>query len=165
VGGLLRIRYQYVQIGGSIETTDHGQSDLLETEEAWRTYQGFAGVVLPFERWIDVDASIGYAVRRFSNPDPIYGPSGLDVGGPAIAWRFGISDRFGERRFGARLGAALVSTIDLQSISAPYERRYLLVGGGIGATRGTTDLGGVSLALVVSGGLELGGRAVFRPHD
>lgn len=167
VGGLLRLRFGYAQIGGSIETTDSGQSDSLneEVEESWRTYQGFAGVWLPFEHWIDMDASLGYAVRRFTNPDPIYGANGLDVGGSAITWRFGISDRFGEKRFAARLGAALLGTIDLGSLSAPYERHYISSSGAIGTTRGTTDFGGVSFALVIDGGFEVGGGERFRSDD
>lgn len=167
VGGLIRLRYDYFQVGGSIETTDSGQSDSLneEVEESWHAYQGFAGVILPFERWIDVDASVGYAFRKFTNPDPIYGANGLDVGGSAVAFRFGISDRFGEKPLAARLGAALLGTIDLSSLSAVYERHYLDAGGAVATTRGTTHFGGMSFGLVVDGGFELGGGVKFRPND
>lgn len=159
VGGLLRLRYRYFQLGGSVEVSDSGQADALneQLEESWRALGVFGGAWLPFERWIVLDAAVGYADRRFTNPDRIYGPNGLDLGGPALTWRFGISDRFGKRPFGARLGAALLGTVDLRSLSAPYERTFLTGGGAIGVTRGTTDVGGVSIALVVGGGFELGG--------
>jgi hypothetical protein len=161
IGGLLRFRYRYFQLAGVAEVTDTGQAAALneQLEESWRSLGVLAGAWLPFDRWIDVDAAIGYVDRRFYNPDRIYGPRGMNTGGPAIAWRFGISDRYGEKKLGARLGAALLGTIDLQSQSAPFERRYLLFGGGESVTRGTTDVGGVSIALVVQGGLELGGGA------
>ena len=159
IGGLLRFRYRYFQLTGAAEVTDTGQADALneQLEESWRSLGVFAGAWLPFDRWIDVDAAVGYVDRRFSNPDPIYGPQGMYVGGPALGLRFGISDRFSEKKLGARLGAAVLGTIDLQSLSAPFERRFLLFGGGESVTRGTTDIGGVSIALVVQGGFELGG--------
>jgi hypothetical protein len=161
VGGLLRFRFRYFQLAGTAEVTDSGQADALneQLEESWRSLGVFAGAWLPFDRWIDVDAAVGYVDRRFSNPDPIYGPGGMSVGGSAIGWRFGISDRTSEKRLGARLGAALLGTIDLQTPAVPFERHFLLVGGGDGVTRGTTYVGGVSVALAVQGGFELGGGA------
>lgn len=161
LGGLLRFRYRYVQLAGLAEISDSGQADALneQHEEHWRSLGVLAGAWLPFDRWIDVDAAVGYVDRRFYNPDRIYGPEGMDAGGAAIGWRFGISDRFREKKLGTRLGAALVGTIDLQSPSAPFERRFLIFGGGEGVSRGTTDVGGVSIALVIQGGLELGGGA------
>jgi len=161
IGGLLRFRYRYFQLAGAAEVTDTGQADALNErrEESWRSLGVFAGAWLPFARWIDVDAAVGYVDRRFSNADRSYGPDGMFVGGPAVGWRFGISDRSTEKRFGLRLGAALLGTVDLQSISAPFERRYRLPDGSENVTQGTTDVGGVSVALVVQGGFELGGGA------
>jgi hypothetical protein len=161
LGGLLRFRFRYVQLASVAEISDSGHAVALneQREESWRSFGVLAGAWLPFERWIDVDAAVGYVDRRFYNPDRIYGLEGMNVGGPAIAWRIGISDRFREKKLGARLGAALLGTIDLQSPSAPFERRFLVFGGGEGISRGTTDVGGVSIALVVQGGLELGGGA------
>jgi hypothetical protein len=160
IGGLLRFRYLYGQLTGIVEVSDSGQANALDEqrEESWRSLGVLAGAWLPFERWIDVDAAVGYVDRRFSNPSPIYGPGGMNIGGPALAWRLGLSDRFREKKLGARLGAALLGTIDLQSLSAPFERRFLIPGGE-GVTRGTTGVGGFSIALVVQGGLELGGGA------
>jgi hypothetical protein len=159
VGGIASVRFRYFQAGGSLELSDSGRADALNEalEESWRTYQAFVGAWLPYERWIDVDAAVGFASRNYSNPDPIYGSNGFDFSGPALTWWFGISDRSGEGRFGARLGAALLGTVDLRPRSLPFERRYLTADGGIEVTRGTTDVGGVSFALVVTGGFELGG--------
>jgi hypothetical protein len=161
LGGLLRFRYRYVQLAGVAEVSDSGQADALneQHEESWRSLGVLAGAWLPFDRWIDMDAAVGYVDRRFYNPDRIYGPEGMNSGGPAVAWRFGISDRFKEKKLGARLGAALLGTIDLQPPSVPFERHFMIFGGGEGVSRGTTDVGGVSIALVVQGGLELGGGA------
>jgi hypothetical protein len=161
LGGLLRFRYRYVQLAGVAEISDSGQAAALneQHEESWRSLGVLAGAWLPFDRWIDVDAAVGYVDRRFYNPDRIYGPEGMNAGGSAIALRFGISDRFREKKLGARLGAALLCTIDLRTPPVPFERHFMLFGGGEGVSRGTTDVGGVSIALVVQGGLELGGGA------
>jgi len=167
VGGLLRLRYQYFQLGGSVEVSDSGQSDSLleEEEESWRAFQAFVGVWLPFDRWINIDASIGYADRRYLNADRIYGPDGMNVGGAALAFRFGISDRLGHKLVGTRIGAALLGTVDLNSLSAPYERTYLDEAGEVRSIEGTTNGGGVSLMLAIAAGFELGGRAPFNPND
>lgn len=159
VCGLLRFRYGYFQLGGAFEMSDSGESVALEEplEEHWRTVQAFAGAWLPFDHFVDLDASVGYARRSFANSDPIYGPGGFDIGGSALALRFGISDRSTEKRWGARFGFAVIGTVDLSSLTAPFERVYRIQGGAIGITRGTTEVGGVSIALAVGGGFELGG--------
>jgi hypothetical protein len=57
-----------------------------------------------------------------------------------------------------------LGTVDLRSLSAPFERHFL-VGGIESVTRGSTDVGGFSVALVVQGGFELGGGARSRLVD
>jgi hypothetical protein len=162
VGGLLRLRYHYFQMGGSIEVSDSAQSEMVREEEHWRTIQGFAGAFLPFDHFVDIDASIGYAQRTYMNSDPDYGPDGLRVKSSALALRFGISDRTSNKVAAARLGAALLGTIDIGGLSVPYERQTVDASGTVATTRGTTDVGGFSLALIVTGAFELGGRPGIR---
>jgi hypothetical protein len=165
VGGLARIRYGFVQAGATFETTDSGEAAQLSEplQEHWRAIGGFAGVWLPYRHWADIEASLGLTSRSYVNRNQIYGPSGFDRSNAAVTFRLGVSDRMTERLFGPRVGAALVGGVDLQRYSPAWRREFLLPGGGIGATTGVTDIGGVSIGLVVVLGLELGG-GVYRPR-
>jgi hypothetical protein len=162
VGGLARVRFSFVQVGGTFETTDSGEATGLNEpiQEHWRAVGGFAGVWLPYRHWVDVDASLGLSSRSYINPSQIYGPGGFDRSGTLLTFRLGVSDRATERLFGVRVGAALVGGIDLQRHSPAWHRQFLLPGGGVGDTTGTTEIGGVSIALVVGAGFELGGGAI-----
>ncbi|HEX7669977.1 MAG TPA: hypothetical protein VF395_10350 [Polyangiaceae bacterium] len=97
------------------------------------------------------------------NASRIYGPGGFDLSTSTVTFRFGVSDRMTERLFGPRIGAALVGGIDLERHSPTWRREFLLPDGTIGATTGSTDVGGVSVGLVVVLGLEAGG-GVYRPR-
>lgn len=161
VGGLARVRFSFVQLGGTFETTDSGEATGLNEplEEHWRAIGGFAGVWLPYRHWIDLEASLGFSSRRYVNPSSTYGPGGFDVSNTALILRIGVSDRMSERLFGVRVGAALVGGADLQRHSPVWHHQFLLPGGTVGENTGTTAIGGVSIGLVVAAGFELGGGA------
>lgn len=163
VGGLARVRYGFVQVGATYETTDSGEASQLSepVQEHWRAVGGFAGVWLPYRHWADLEATLGLANRSYVNPSPIYGPGGFDLSTTAVTFRFGVSDRMTERLFGPRVGAALVGGIDLERYSPTWRREFLLPDGTIGATTGSTEVGGVSIGLVLVLGLEAGG-GVYR---
>lgn len=163
-GGMLRARLHYFQLGAFIDVTDSGESrGLGESEqEHFRTVGGFIGAWLPFQKFVDLDASLGLATRRYLNSSDIYGPSGLAQDTPALVLRLGISDRAFRSLLGARVGISLFGTADLNPRPATWHRTYLLPpdqGGGIGVTTGTTEVGGLAAGLLVSAGLEAGDPA------
>ncbi|HEX4478235.1 MAG TPA: hypothetical protein VH142_24305 [Polyangiaceae bacterium] len=160
-GGLARLAFHDIQAGVSFDASDASQArDLLEAPvEHWSAIGGFVGARVPYRHWIDVDAAIGVESRHYRNPDPIYGANGFDLASTALTFRIGASDRGGEKLFGPRLGAALVVAGDLNHHSPTWTRTYSLEGGGFGHTSGTTPIGGVSVALVVVVGLDVGGGA------
>lgn len=159
-GGELYLRYLYAQAGPFIELTDSGEaSGLLESrQEQFRTVGGFVGAWLPIDHFVDVNASIGYGTRLYLNPSEIYGASGLSERTNVLELRLGVSDRALGRVIGARIGAAIVGTADLDPRGARWHRTYLLEGGGVGETVGTTAIGGITVGLLVSAALELGGK-------
>jgi hypothetical protein len=165
LGGLARVRYGFVQVGATYETTDSGEAAQLNepVQEHWRAVGGFAGVWLPYRHWVDIEATLGLSNRSYVNASRIYGSSGFDLSTSTVTFRLGVSDRMTERLFGPRVGAALVGGIDLERYSPTWRREFLLPDGTIGATTGSTDVGGVSIGLVVVLGLEAGG-GVYRPR-
>jgi hypothetical protein len=156
-GGLLRGRYRYFQGGAFLETTDSGEaSSLLEpTQEHFRTLGAFAGAWLPFEHWVDVDASLGIGSRLYRNPSPLYGPNGFSVTSPVITFRFGVSDRSSENRLGVRLGAAFVGSVDLDRHAVTWHRRFLREDLTLGERTGTTPIGGVAFGLMITAGFDV----------
>lgn len=115
------------------------------------------GVWLPYSHWVDVEGTLGLSSRTYANPDAIYGAGGFEHSSTALTLRLGASDRTTSRLLGMRVGAALVGGIDLQRQSQPWRRQFLLPGGQIGETAGATDIGGVSVGLIVAAGFEVGG--------
>jgi hypothetical protein len=160
VGGLARFRFHYFQLGGTFEITDSGEDASLGEGpiEHWRHAGGFAGVLLPYEHWITLDASVGLGARTYGNPTSIYGTNGLSTSLTALTFRLGVSDRMTHKPIAPRLGAALVVSTDLSRADVPWRRRYVAADGTVSETTGTTPIGGVSIALAVTIGLELGGR-------
>jgi hypothetical protein len=160
LGGLLRARFHYVQLGGTFEITDSGQATglLEESLEHWRAIGGFAGAFLPFNHWVDFDAAVGVSARTYKNSNKIYGDAGMNETVPSLTFRFGVSDRMTKKLVGPRIGAALALGIDLSHSDVEWRRVYGIAGGGTAETIGTTAIGGVSIGLLVGGGFEIGGR-------
>jgi hypothetical protein len=165
VGALARFRYGFVEAGATYETTDSGQAAALgeQVQEHWRAVGGFAGVWLPYRHWVDLEGAVGFSSRRYLDPDPIYGPNGFDQSVTELTLRFGVSDRVTPRTVGPRVGAALLVGVDLHRQSPVWRRESLLPSGAVEETTGNTDIGGVSIGLVVAVGLEIGG-GVFEPR-
>ena len=146
VGGALRIRYSYVQLGVLAERTDDAAG------ERWLALGGTAGVFLPYRKWLDMTAEVGVSQRTHRDWDPRYGPEGYRVSTPALTLRVGASDRTSGSLFGARLGGELFCAIDLSHQTRAWE-----YGGSesVPPTRGTTRIGGVSLGIGVTVGFDL----------
>jgi hypothetical protein len=159
-GGLARFRLHYFQIGGTFEITDTGEDKTFDATplDRWRAVGGFAGVLLPFERWITLDASVGLGVRTYLNSSAIYGDHGLSTSLTALTFRVAVSDRMTHKLIAPRIGAGLNVSADLSGVDAPWTRREVATDGSVSVTKGTTPIGGVSIALVVTAGFELGGR-------
>jgi hypothetical protein len=160
VGGLARFRLHYFQLGGTFEITDSGEAKVLgeSSIEHWRSVGGFAGVLLPYARWISLDASVGLGARTYVNSTSIYGANGLSTSLTALTFRVGVSDRMTHRLIAPRLGAGLIVSTDLSRVDVPWKRRYVAADGTVSETTGATPIGGISIALTVTIGLELGGR-------
>lgn len=159
-GGALRLRYRFLQAGAFMDVSDTGEaSGLLELQqERFRTLGGFAGAWVQRPRFVDIDAAIGLASRRYLNPSGIYGRGGLSVDTATLSFRLGVSDRAPNRAMGVRVGAALVASVDLAPQDVTWRRTYLLATGEFGETTGTTRVGGISIGLIVVAGFEVQGR-------
>jgi hypothetical protein len=151
VGGLLRGRFHYVQIGATYEITD--------AVGHWRAIGGYAGAFLPFYRWIDVDASVGVSARTYVDPNSMYGEGGLKETVPSLTFRFGVSDRLTNRLVSPRVGAVLALAFDLARRDVAWRHEYALENGGTSVTTGTTAIGGISIGLLVNLGFEVGARS------
>lgn len=160
VGGLARFRFHYFELGGTAEITDSGENkDFSEQPiEHWRAFGGFAGVVLPYERWATFDATVGLGARTYVNESSIYGDHGLSKSLTALTFRFGVSDRMTHKLIAPRLGAALAISTDLSREDVPWRRRYVASDGTVSETKGATPVGAVSILFIVTAGLELGAR-------
>jgi len=146
VGGALRVRYSYVQLGVLVEGTDDAAG------ERWRALGGTAGIFLPYRKWLDMTAEVGVSQRAHRDSDPRYGADGYRVDTPALTLRVGASDRTSGSLFGARLGGELFCAIDLSRKTRSWE-----YGGSesVPPTRGTTRVGGVSLGIGVTVAFDL----------
>lgn len=157
-GGLFRLSYRYLQAGALVETSNTGEAKaLLEPEqEKWFAAGGFVGGIVPFHRWIDVEAVLGLVSRTYSNASRIYGHgAGFEERGPSIIWRLGISARSDERTLGARIGAGFFGAVDTATHEPMWQREYLTADGTIDTKTGTTPVGGVSFGLYMSAGFEI----------
>jgi hypothetical protein len=146
-GGVSRARFGFAEIAGSVEVSD-------DNGEHWRNFGGAIGGFLPFTNWVDFDASVGLASRRYASTNARYGSSGLVFKTTALTLRLGLSDRVIEGLVGPRLGAALLCEIDMKHRDVEWS--YSVPGGAIS---GVSHFGGVSLGLVVTAGFDLAVRA------
>jgi hypothetical protein len=143
-GGITRGRFSFVELGAGLEVSDNAG-------ERWRSLGGFAGAYLPFTNWVDIDATIGFALRTYVSTDRSYGPAGTSVTVPALTLRLGVSDRVIEGLVGPRLGAALLVGFDLKhsdvewSYAIPGETRF----------QGTSHFGGITAGLVMTFGFDV----------
>ncbi|HET9956887.1 MAG TPA: hypothetical protein VFQ61_20465 [Polyangiaceae bacterium] len=154
LGGLARVRVGYLQFGGSFE-----QSDVVDNE--WRTIGGFVGAFFPFHNWVDFDAAVGFASRRHASSDGRYGPDGYNISMPAMTLRFGVSDRTSESLSGVRVGAYLMTTIDLKQRRVPWSFSIENSSGEEVVTTGSSRVGGFS----IGGAFALGFDIVPGAHD
>lgn len=152
-GGVSRLRFSFVQFGATLEV-----SDLVD--EQWRSLGGFVGAFVPFTNWIDVDASIGLASRNWISKDTRYGAGGTSVRLPALNFRLGVSDRMTNGLLGPRMGAALLVGLDLDRRDVPWSYQISRSE----SVSGTTQFGGLTVALVATFGLDVNKRSKPLPR-
>lgn len=148
VGGIGRLRINYVELGGTLEISDR-------VEESWRTVGGFIGGYVPFENWVDLEFALGAGVRQYRNPDPRYGADGYSAKVPMLTMRAGFSDRLGAKVFGLRLGGELLLGVDLKREKATWSYSYTTDNDPTTSVTGVTSIGGTSIGIAVSAVLDV----------
>jgi hypothetical protein len=146
-GALARLQVGYFQVGGAIE-----QSDRII--DSYRSYGAFVGAFLPFDRWVDIDCTLGASLRRHKNPEPRFGPGGYALTNPALSLAIGMSDRSSDEQLGVRIGARLVATLDLARRDAHW-RYQLIANDPSEVATGTTKVGGFSLGAMLTAGFDI----------
>lgn len=150
-GGVSRLRFGHFEGGVALETSDY-------SGERWRSFGGFLGAFFPFTNWVDVDVSAGLALRNYVSGDSRYGTSGATARVPSFTLRFGISERPIGGLLGLRIGAAMLTGIDLKQrdVAWSYEIRDAP------RVRGVSHFGGTTIGIVVTLGFDLAKRSDAR---
>jgi hypothetical protein len=149
-GGLLRTRVGHFEFGGAVDQSDYADGK-------WRSVGGFIGLYFPYVNWVDIDATVGLAERRYVNHETRYGKNGAKVSVPSLSLQLGFSERSSDvALFGVRLGAAVFAQIDVARKGVAWD--YQIQGKTYAA--GTTYFGGTTVGLVMNLGFDL----AFRPH-
>ena len=150
-GGLLRGHFQYFEAGFFYDHADDAPSG-----GTFANFGGFAGAWLPFHNWVDFEAAVGLGSRRYTDGDPRYGAHGYALSSAALSLILGVSDRAHSDNIGGRVGGQLVITDDLSQHDKPWSVLVPDADGNQVLTHGTTHVGGLSLALVFTLGLDAG---------
>lgn len=150
-GGAIRGRYKHYELGGFFS-----KSDQADSGGGFTHFGGFAGAWLPYHNWVDFEIAVAFGSRRYEDPDPRYGAGGYSVGLPALGLILGVSDRAHTGKVGGRVGGQLELTGDLGQKDSPWSFLEEPAPGEIVETKGTTHVGGVSVALVFSIALDYG---------
>jgi hypothetical protein len=85
-----------------------------------------------------------------------FGPNGYELGGPTLNFRVGVYDRAGSGLLGGRIGAQIVSSYDLSQHDRPWQLISVDEDGDVTTTRGVSHVGGLTIGLALSVGLDLG---------
>ncbi len=155
LGGLLRAHYQYYELGFFYDRSDNSG-----TGASFTHFGGLAGAWLPYHNWVDFELALGVGSRQYDDPDPRYGPSGYELSGLAASLILGVSDRAKSGGKGAsgggRVGGQLVFTYDVKQYDQPWTLVDLNQAGEVTETRGSTHVGGFSIGLMLTLGLDYG---------
>jgi len=150
-GGLLRGHYNYFEFGGFYD-----QGDDAPSGGSFSHVGGLLGAWLPYHNWVDFEVALGFGVRRYDDPDPRYGPNGYELSTAALSLVAGVSDRSSSGNLGGRIGGQIILTNDLTQRDQPWKLYEQNNSGEVVETTGTTHVGGFSIALAVTLGLDYG---------
>jgi hypothetical protein len=150
-GGVLRAHYKYYEAGFFYDLSDDSANGGSFTH-----FGGFAGAWLPYYNWVDFELALGIGSRQYADEDPRYGPGGYELGSPAISWILGVSDRARSDSIGGRVGGQLIVTYDAKQQDRAWKLFETNNVGELTETNGTTHVGGLSIGLVLTLGLDFG---------
>ena len=158
LGGQGRLRYDYYELGGYFETSDHPQKS-----DQYRAFGGFIGAWLPYRGWVDFEIAAAVGARNYESDDVRYGPGGYDDSSPTLGFRLGVSDRTSSySALAGRVGGQLVFTYDLNPADEPWQED--LERDGMPVTQsGTTRVGGWTLAIALVLGFDYGKAIKLNP--
>jgi hypothetical protein len=153
VGGQLRFRYDYYQVGGWYEVSDHPEK---QTDDDYRAFGGFLGAWLPYRGWVDFEVAATVGARNYKSDDSRYGGTGYDVSTPTLGFRLGVSDRTSSfTDFAGRIGGQLVFAYDLNPSEEAWEQTHEIDGEPV-TDRGSTKVGGYTIAIALVLGFDFG---------
>lgn len=151
VGGQLRVRYRYYELGGYLELSDHNRRD------DYKAFGGFIGAWLPYRGWVDFDVALSVGARNWNSTDTRYGPGGYDVSTPTLGLRLGLSDRTSSTSaLAARVGGQILMSYDLDPSDEPWTVTIEDTDGDTRTEEGVTRVGGFSIGLALVIGFDVG---------
>lgn len=150
LGGLTRLRYRNVTLGGFAEYGSFAAGRVFHVG-------GAVGAYLPFRHFVDLEGSLGLGLRRYSDDDTRYGAGGYEFSAPALSLRMGISDRAGGV-LGGRIGAQVAFSQDLDTAEVPWE--VPPSDQNPEGTSGIRFVGGTSVLMLVVVGLDVAPGAI-----
>jgi hypothetical protein len=151
LGGLLRGHYKYYELGFFYD-----QSDDSTSGGSFSHFGGFAGAWLPYHNWVDFELALGIGSRRYADNDPRYGVGGYELSSPTVSFIAGVSDRATSGNWGGRVGGQIVVTYDVKQEDQPWKLLSTNSAGETSETTGVTHVGGLSVGLVLTLGLDVG---------
>ncbi|HEY3498415.1 MAG TPA: hypothetical protein VGK73_27165 [Polyangiaceae bacterium] len=151
-GVLARGRYRYYEIGGYFQLTD----DPLSSAGSFQEFGGILGAWLPFQNWVDFELAARIGARTYEDPSTRYGASGYELTGATLGFQFGVSDRVRSDLVGGRVGAQIVGSYDLKQRDQPWQETRIDANGMEVLTSGTTHVGGFTIGIQMSLGLDIG---------
>ena len=152
VGVLARARYRYYELGGFYVTTD----DPAASAGSFTEFGGIAGAWLPYKNWIDIELAARLSSRTYQDPSSRYGAEGYELGTATLGFQLGVSDRVRSDKLGGRIGAQIVGALDLTQRDVIWQQVREDGEGMEVLTSGTTHVGGFSLGIQMSLGLDIG---------
>jgi hypothetical protein len=151
-GALLRGRYRYYEIGGFFTMSD----DPMSSPGSLREFGGILGAWLPFKNWVDFELAARVGARTHTDPATRYGPDGYEHTSATLGFQLGVTDRVHGEKLGGRIGAQIVGSYDLSQKDQVWTQLRENPDGMMVLTSGTTHVGGFSLGIQMSLGLDVG---------
>jgi hypothetical protein len=151
-GALLRGRYKYYELGGFYVTTD----DPMSSAGSYTEFGGIAGAWLPYKNWIDIELAARMSSRTYEDPSSRYGSAGYELSSLTLGFQLGVSDRVRSNKIGGRVGAQIVGALDLNQRDVTWQQVREDSEGMEVLTSGTTHVGGFTIGIQMSLGLDVG---------
>jgi hypothetical protein len=148
----LRGRYRYYEIGAFYQLSD----DPISSAGSFHEFGAIAGAWLPFQNWVDFEIAARIGSRTYQDPATRYGANGYSLSGATLGFQLGVSDRVRSKLIGGRIGAQLVGAYDLKQRDQEWQEIREDENGNEVLTSGTTHVGGFSIGIQMSLGLDIG---------